>query len=48
MDVILGAIGCESVLNNIYENVRVLLEEFGSDSNIDIKEKAKAMLKTLS
>ena len=35
------------MLENIYESLRVLFKEFTIDSSLDIKEKAKSLLKTI-
>ena len=37
----------EAMVKNILESLKVIFEEFSSDSNLDIKEKSKLLLKTL-
>ncbi len=37
----------EIMAKNILESLKVIFEEFSSDSNLDIKEKSKSLLKTL-
>ena len=36
------------VFHNIFDTLRVLYDELSSDANSDIKEKSKALLKTLN
>ena len=35
-------------IDNVIENLRVLLDEFLTDSNLDIREKAKSAFKILN
>ena len=37
----------EAMVKNILESLKVIFEEFSSDSNLDIKEKSKLLLKAL-
>jgi len=37
----------ELMVKNILESLKVIFEEFSSDSNLDIKEKSKLLLKSL-
>jgi len=38
----------KQIQENIFESLRVLLKEFTIDSTLDIKEKAKVLLKTIN
>ena len=36
------------ILSNIFESMRVLFKEFTADSSLDVKEKAKSLLKSIN